>query len=150
MTDATGGLTLGSFNHRSKITPHVVRLWAHILTALTKATLVLKCNSLSDVGTQELVRNMFVQHGVSVERIKLVSRIPSTVKHLELYNSIDIGLDTFPYNGTTTTCEALWMGVDKGPCGPRDLTMTDVPEADLSTAPTEKSATDPTRTTDRR
>ena len=54
---------------------------------------------------------IFVQNGVSPSRIRFVGYISSLFKHLEMYNSIDIGLDTFPYNGTTTTCEALWMGV---------------------------------------
>ena len=54
---------------------------------------------------------MFVQNGVSPDRIEFFSYIPSNFEHLNLYNTIDIGLDTFPYHGTTTTCEAMWMGV---------------------------------------
>jgi protein O-GlcNAc transferase len=53
---------------------------------------------------------MFVQRGIAAERIVLQLPDPSP-KHLESYNQIDIGLDTFPFNGATTTCEALWMGV---------------------------------------
>ena len=49
--------------------------------------------------------------GVAAKRIDLLSWEPATKGHLNTYNRIDIGLDTFPYNGTTTTCEALWMGV---------------------------------------
>ena len=54
---------------------------------------------------------MFAQHGISQDRIKLIGWLDSKADHLGLYNEIDIALDTFPYNGTTTTCEALWMGV---------------------------------------
>ena len=53
----------------------------------------------------------FKQKGVDAERIELLSWEPSTAVHLSAYNRIDIGLDTFPYNGTTTTCEAIRMGV---------------------------------------
>ena len=53
---------------------------------------------------------MFTQRGIAAERITLLSWDPSP-KHLESYNHVDIGLDTFPFNGATTTCEALWMGV---------------------------------------
>jgi predicted O-linked N-acetylglucosamine transferase (SPINDLY family) len=54
---------------------------------------------------------LFSANGVASERIRLLPRTPSTAGHLALYHKVDIGLDPFPYNGTTTTCEALWMGV---------------------------------------
>ena len=107
----TGSITFGSFNHRAKITPEVVKLWSRILTLVGNARLILKSKSLSAATTQELLRRMFIQNGISPERIEFVSHIPSQFEHLKLYNSVDIALDTFPYNGTTTTCEAMWMGV---------------------------------------
>ena len=107
----SGSITFGSFNNRTKIGPEVVMLWSKILSSTTNSQLILKSKSFYDIGAQKLLREMFVQNGVSPGRIKFVGRIPSLFKHLELYNSIDIGLDTFPYNGTTTTCEAMWMGV---------------------------------------
>ncbi len=106
-----GSITFGSFNHRAKITPEVVKLWSRILTLVGNARLILKSKSLSAATTQELLMGMFIQNGISPERIEFVSHIPSQFEHLKLYNSIDIALDTFPYNGTTTTCEAMWMGV---------------------------------------
>ena len=57
------------------------------------------------------VRETFTELGVAPERLELLGRDRSHEAHLERYRSIDIGLDPFPYNGTTTTCEALWMGV---------------------------------------
>ena len=53
----------------------------------------------------------FATHGIESDRISLVGRIPDIEEHLKFYSQIDIALDTFPYNGTTTTFEALWMGV---------------------------------------
>ena len=55
--------------------------------------------------------DLFSSHGIAAERIKLLPRVLSTAGHLGLYYQVDIGLDPFPYNGTTTTCEAMWMGV---------------------------------------
>jgi len=57
------------------------------------------------------VLNLFTHHGIAAERIEVLSWEPSISRHLSIYHRIDIGLDTFPYHGTTTTCEALWMGV---------------------------------------
>ena len=107
----TGWITFGSFNNRSKITPKVVNLWSTILKGVPNAQLILKSKSLSDAKTRQFLKDMFVDNGIHSERVELHGHVPSPVQHLQLYNRIDIGLDTFPYNGTTTTCEALWMGV---------------------------------------
>ena len=106
-----GRVTFGSFNHRAKISSEVVGIWARILGALPNTRLILKSRSLSDTGSQNALREMLIKNGVDAERVKFIGYIPSQFEHLELYNSIDIALDTFPYNGTTTTCEAIWMGV---------------------------------------
>jgi len=57
------------------------------------------------------VKEQFQGKGISGDRLELLGWEPSVRGHLETYHRIDIGLDTFPYHGTTTTCEALWMGV---------------------------------------
>lgn len=105
-----GHVTFGSFNNRCKVNHEVVEAWSSILEKIPDSILILKARALADEETRQILRKMFVKHGVAPNRIELFSPLPF-VQHLQLYNRIDIGLDTFPYNGTTTTCEALWMGV---------------------------------------
>jgi predicted O-linked N-acetylglucosamine transferase (SPINDLY family) len=93
------------------MTPEVFALWAKILKVLPDSRLILKAKSFSDRMTCDYVLDMFAGAGIERHRINLFSRLPSTKEHLNLYNQVDIALDTFPYNGTTTTCEAMWMGV---------------------------------------
>jgi protein O-GlcNAc transferase len=107
----SGRIIFGSFNNRAKITPGVVKAWAKILTQVPDGRIILKSRVFADPETRNLLIDFFMENGVERGRIELVSHIPSMFGHLQLYNRIDIGLDTFPYNGTTTTCEALWMGV---------------------------------------
>jgi len=105
-----GYITFGSLNKFSKITPEVITLWSKILKELPDSHLMLKGKSFSDKKTCQYALNMFEERGISPERIILQPWDPSP-KHLESYNQIDIALDTFPFNGATTTCEAMWMGV---------------------------------------
>ncbi|MFZ5908182.1 MAG: tetratricopeptide repeat protein [Nitrospirota bacterium] len=107
----SGHVTFGSFNHFAKVTPPVIALWAEILGAVRDSRLVLKANSLSDHRTQRYVGDAFLEAGIPGTRIKLLGWETDKRRHLETYNRVDIALDTFPYHGTTTTCEALWMGV---------------------------------------
>jgi protein O-GlcNAc transferase len=107
----SGHITFGSFNVFRKVSQKTVALWAAVLKALPDARLLLKTKNLSDRATCHNAREMFTAQGISPDRLDLLSHIPSFTGHLDTYNRIDIGLDTFPYNGTTTTCEALWMGV---------------------------------------
>ncbi|NVL89828.1 MAG: tetratricopeptide repeat protein, partial [Desulfobacterales bacterium] len=106
-----GRVTFASFNNLSKVTPEVVALWSSIMTAIPNARLIMKSRALADTGTRQRLQAMFAQNAVSTDRIKLIGFLPPFAEHLSLYNEVDIGLDTFPYNGTTTTCEAVWMGV---------------------------------------
>jgi len=106
-----GHLTFGSFNNASKLNPGVIALWSDLLKALPDARLLLKSQQLGDAGTRDWFRDRFEANGVSAQRVEFLGWQANGTSHLELYRKVDIGLDPFPYNGTTTTCEALWMGV---------------------------------------
>jgi len=105
-------ITFGCFNNISKINPELMKLWIPILNALPSSRLMLKFGEVGDTQVKEYYLNLFQDLGLANarERIVLANWLPSP-KHLELYNSVDIALDTYPYNGTTTTCQALLMGV---------------------------------------
>jgi predicted O-linked N-acetylglucosamine transferase (SPINDLY family) len=106
-----GCITFGSFNKFSKISSKTFSVWTAILNRISNSRLILKSIALSDSSTRNYALDKFVEGGIEKNRIELYSWLLSVRDHLELYNRIDIALDTFPYNGTTTTCEALWMGV---------------------------------------
>ena len=106
-----GPLTFGSFNNLSKLSDPVVALWAALLRRLPEARLLLKSRPLADESAARAVRDAFGSHGVAAERLELLGWTAGLEAHFEAYGRIDIALDPFPYNGTTTTCEALWMGV---------------------------------------
>ncbi|MBI3442110.1 MAG: tetratricopeptide repeat protein [Proteobacteria bacterium] len=108
---ARGYVTFGSFNNFKKVTPEVMAVWARILQAIPGSRLMLKNSSLSEGTMQQAVRETFAELGVAPEQLELLGQDRSQNAHLERYRDIDIGLDPFPYNGTTTNCEALWMGV---------------------------------------
>lgn len=106
-----GHITFGCFNNSAKVNGKVLDVWSGILTDLPDARLLLKSRQLHGPGLQQRFREEFVRRGVDPNRIEMLGRVNSTFDHLALYGRVDIALDTFPYNGTTTTCEALWMGV---------------------------------------
>jgi protein O-GlcNAc transferase len=103
-------LTFASFNRIAKITPDMIALWSRILAALPEARLLLKSEGLHEPGARNRVLSLFSQHDIAADRIQIQGRLPTICDHLNLYNQVDIALDTFPYHGTTTTCEALYMG----------------------------------------
>jgi predicted O-linked N-acetylglucosamine transferase (SPINDLY family) len=107
---AAGHVTFGCFNHLAKVTAAALELWAGILRELPHSRLLLKSRGLTDPETVARIRTEFEDRGVTSERVGLRGEELPTAEHLGLYNQVDIALDTFPYNGTTTTCEALWMG----------------------------------------
>jgi protein O-GlcNAc transferase len=107
----TGPLTFGSFNALVKISPELVRLWSSVLEAVPGSRLLLKAKPLGEPSVRERILDEFAECGIEAERLDLLPAIASRSGHLDAYGAIDIALDTWPYNGTTTTCEALWMGV---------------------------------------
>ena len=107
----SGGITFGSFNNLAKVNEKVVDLWSRILCRVPGSSLLLKSKPLADKPTQRRYIDLFIKNGVMPDQIKMLSATASIPEHLACYDRVDIGLDPFPYNGATTTCEALWMGV---------------------------------------
>jgi predicted O-linked N-acetylglucosamine transferase (SPINDLY family) len=106
-----GHVTFGSFNTTKKVTADVIRVWSQILKAVPGARLLLKSESLQDEAARARLRKAFGERGVAEDRLELHGGFPGRDEHMGLYSTVDVGLDPFPYNGTTTTCEALWMGL---------------------------------------
>jgi predicted O-linked N-acetylglucosamine transferase (SPINDLY family) len=106
-----GHITFGSFNNLPKINPEVVALWSRLLDQVADSRLLLKSKQFADEYVRQRFLDLFSACGIAAERLTLLPRVASTVGHLAVYHQVDISLDSFPYNGTTTTCEALWMGV---------------------------------------
>jgi predicted O-linked N-acetylglucosamine transferase (SPINDLY family) len=109
--DGVGPITFGSFNAFPKVSPEVIRAWAEILRRVEGSRLVIKNTVFGSDVTRRRVSDRFAEAGADPARISLLPPNESQADHLRAYGAIDIALDTFPYNGTTTTCEALWMGV---------------------------------------
>ena len=105
----TQKICFGSFNNFKKISDETIEVWSKILKQKKESKLILK--SSLEVGTHNLL-NKFKKYGVD-NQIEIFHRseYDDFNLHLKLYEKIDISLDTFPYNGVTTTFEALWKGV---------------------------------------
>ena len=106
-----GFITFGSFNNLAKVNKNVIKAWSDILLTIPNSKIIIKSKQLSEASVHQLYLSYFESFGVSSDRVTMLAMLPSTADHLSIYNQIDIALDTFPYNGTTTTCEAMWMGV---------------------------------------
>jgi protein O-GlcNAc transferase len=106
-----GSLTFGSFNNPAKMSTATFDAWATLLARRPDARLLLKGSQFGDAATRALFLGRLGERGVAAERVDLVASLPDLSDHLSVYDRVDITLDPFPYNGTTTTCEALWMGV---------------------------------------
>jgi protein O-GlcNAc transferase len=105
------GRVYASFNFPGKWSERVLRSWARILELDREGTLVLKGSGLGDPGVAARLRRRLGDAGIDLARVNLLPPTAGIREHLECYHAVDVALDTFPYNGTTTTCEALWMGV---------------------------------------
>lgn len=104
-------VTFGCFNSPAKLTDAMLALWGRILRETPGSRLRLKGRGLSEPSMQARYRERFARWDVPAERVELRDWAPDVKSHLSAYHDVDITLDTFPYHGTTTTCEALWMGV---------------------------------------
>ncbi|MBR1091492.1 tetratricopeptide repeat protein [Bradyrhizobium manausense] len=109
--ERNGFVTFGSFNNLVKVNHQVLDAWAGVLQRVAGSHLVLKSKWLVDAEMRKRIERLFEQRGIARDRLKLIGKLPTMADHLAAYGEVDIALDTFPYNGATTTCEALWMGV---------------------------------------
>jgi protein O-GlcNAc transferase len=111
--DAAGEstVTFSSFNALPKVSDAVIALWSRILATVGGSKLLMKSAAFEDERVRERYRSAFARNGIAPHRLDLILTTPSVREHLAMYSRVDIALDTMPYNGTTTTCEALWMGV---------------------------------------
>ncbi|ODV38349.1 FkbM family methyltransferase [Microcystis aeruginosa] len=106
-------ITFGCLNNFSKLNPFLLSLWAKILQALPQSRLILKSHyhNLDDTEEKQSVELFLQEQGLNLEQVELIDSPTLAEDYFALYHRIDIHLDTFPYNGCTTTCDALWMGV---------------------------------------
>lgn len=108
---ARGHVTFGSFNNATKTSGATLSLWAGVLRAVPGSRLALKGKGLDEPTSRGVVQRRLVQAGVDPARVEILTYRGGHGEHLRAYAEVDIALDTHPYSGTTTTCEALWMGV---------------------------------------
>ena len=108
---ADAPITFCSFNNLAKIRRPCIELWAGVLAAVPGSRMLIKGSRLKDEAPRRPLLAWFADAGIPAERIEFVEGTASFVEHLAVYHRADIALDTFPYHGTTTTCEALWMGL---------------------------------------
>jgi|GEM_PF-188707 len=103
--------TFGSFNNALKLNRETLGSWARVISAIPEARLVLKASQLQSQVLRDRVLASLRAGGLDASRIELLADLPGQAAHLAAYDRIDFALDPFPYHGTTTTCESLWMGV---------------------------------------
>jgi len=104
---SNGHVTFGCLNNFCKINEQVLQLWAKVLKTVDRSRLMIHCPEGSH---RQLLQGQLQREGIDPDRIELIARRPR-VQYLELYHRIDVGLDTFPYNGHTTSFDSFWMGV---------------------------------------
>lgn len=107
----TGRVTFGSFNNFHKISTATVSAWSALLVAVPGSRLILRSSRKMPPEFTATLRRKFEAAGLVPERLRIDEPQTDYAAHLRGYNEIDIALDTFPYNGGTTTVEALYMGV---------------------------------------
>jgi len=104
-------ITFGSFNNFFKINDSIKQCWYAILKAVPNSRIFLKSKSFADSEVARILKKAFSDGGIDPSRVQCIGWAKGIENHLASYGEIDIALDTFPYHGTTTTCEALYQGV---------------------------------------
>jgi predicted O-linked N-acetylglucosamine transferase (SPINDLY family) len=104
---AQGPIRFGSINNPCKVNEPLLRLWSQVLRTVADSRLLVQ--TVSTIQRNQ-IRDILGSLGVSADRLEFVPRCPR-IDYLRLYDRVDICLDPLPYNGVTTTCDALWMGV---------------------------------------
>ncbi|GJQ28948.1 MAG: hypothetical protein HBSAPP03_08320 [Phycisphaerae bacterium] len=104
-------ITFGSFNNPTKITDATLALWGGVLRRVPGSRLALKGKGFNDPKCRVAFERRFAAAGLDLSRLTFLAYTPTHAEHLAAYAHVDIALDTFPYGGTTTTCEALSRGV---------------------------------------
>ncbi len=107
---SNGMITFGCFQNLSKVGNGVLEVWGNIFAALPDARLRLQCKQLGEPGQLEQMLKRLQDHGIDARRV-VTHGVTDRKAYLAAHGDVDIVLDTFPYPGGTTTCEALWMGV---------------------------------------
>jgi predicted O-linked N-acetylglucosamine transferase (SPINDLY family) len=105
-----GYVTFGSFQNLAKVNDGVLALWSRVLAEVRQARLLLHSKPLADPAFQEQFAQRLRRAGIAVERVSMHGALPRAA-YLAAHAEVDLILDTFPFPGGTTTCEALWMGV---------------------------------------
>jgi predicted O-linked N-acetylglucosamine transferase (SPINDLY family) len=105
-----GHVTFCSFNNPAKVNQEAVRLWAQVLAALPGSRMLLAYRGFEAASVQARIGGWFAARGIAAGRVAFLGAMPRR-DFLARYAMADIALDPLPYSGSTTTCEALWMGV---------------------------------------
>jgi predicted O-linked N-acetylglucosamine transferase (SPINDLY family) len=109
---ADAPVVFGSFNNIGKITPATAALWGRVLARVPGARLLVKnIVPMAESADWNVLKGVLAGAGVPLERVTVLDTVPSRTQHLQAYGEMDIALDPFPFNGGTTSCDALWMGV---------------------------------------
>jgi predicted O-linked N-acetylglucosamine transferase (SPINDLY family) len=106
-----GPIVFGCFNAQTKMNRQNIAIWAEILRQAPESRLLLKSAGAGQATARRKMMAQLEAAGIPPQRVETVGRMDDPIEHLKTYHRVDIALDTFPYGGTTTTCEAMWMGV---------------------------------------
>lgn len=106
-----GPITFGSFNVIAKVSDLTLDMWTRVLAETPGSRMLIKAFRLDTSGAKETLIKRLASRGIDPARVDVMGWVKSPKEHLDMYGRVDVALDTTPYSGTTTTCEALWMGV---------------------------------------